>query len=158
MQYVGCYLGELFITSNCYDHPDGYVSECDVAGQRTVVAPDGTRRGLKVSDKTNVTNTAPWVFQFAPAVIETVETRAAYQNDAGEWIDTKTGEIVPDVAIDCDIPLSGAKNCLTIAPHAELFKIVMDTDTTTTQEETGWAEWTTEFEGNRWGGYSQFCF
>ncbi len=157
VQYVGCYLGELFITSNCYDHPDGYITECNGA-QRTVVAPDGRRIGLNVGDTENVTNTAPWVFQFAPEAMETVETRAARQNEAGEWIDTETGEVIPDVAIDCSNPLSNIQSCFVIAPHAELFKTVMGTDTTTTQGETGWAEWTTEFEGNRWGGYNEFCF
>ncbi len=158
VSYIGCYLGELFISSNCYDHPDGYLSECSGAGQRVIVAPDGTTITLAVDDTENVTNVAPWVFQFAPEAMETVEERVAVRNEAGEWVDAETGEFVPEQAVVCTEQLSEPLECFTVAPHAELFKITETSDGTEIQEETGWAEPTTEFSGNRWGGYNEFCF
>lgn len=158
VSYIGCYLGELFISSNCYDHPDGYVSECSGAGERVVVGPDGSRITLQVNDTENVTNVAPWIFQFAPEATETVEERVAVQNEAGEWLDTETGEVVPEQAVTCNDAQSASETCFIFAPHAELFKITATSDTTTVQEETGWGEWTTEFDGSRWGGYNEFCF
>ena len=158
VSYIGCYLGELFISSNCYDHPEGYVPECSGTGERLVVAPNGTRTVLQVDDTENVTNVAPWIFQFAPEVVETVEERVAIQNEAGEWVDAETGEVVPEQAITCNDAQGATKTCFTVAPHAELFRITATSDTTTVEEETGWGEWTTKFEGNRWGGYNEFCF
>lgn len=158
VSYIGCFLGELFISSNCYDHTEGAVSECPGTGERVVTSPDGTTTTLQVDDTENVTNVAPWVFQFAPEAIETVEERIAIQNEAGEWMDAETGEIVPEQAIVCTEQLSESLTCFTFAAHAELFKITATSDTTTVEEETGWSEWTTDFEGDRWGGYNEFCF
>jgi len=140
VSYIGCYLGELFISSNCYDHPEGYVSDCSGTGERIVIAPDGTRTILQVDDTENVTNVAPWVFQFAPEAIETVEERVAVRNDAGEWVDAETGEIVPNQAIVCSEQLGETLECFIVAPHAELFKITETSEGTEVQEETGWAD------------------
>ncbi len=53
-------------------------------------------------------------------------------------------------------PISAATGCFCLAAHAELTKANSD-DTGADEEETGWADWATEFEGNRWGGYTEIC-
>lgn len=50
-----------------------------------------------------------------------------------------------------------ASGCFCLAAHAELLRAASSNDTEGGSEETGWADWNTEFDGNRWGGYNEIC-
>lgn len=50
-----------------------------------------------------------------------------------------------------------ASGCFCMAAHAELLKAAGSGDTEGDAEETGWADWNTEFDGKRWGGYNEIC-
>lgn len=53
---------------------------------------------------------------------------------------------------------SGAASCAYVAAHAELHKSCSDEGSEGDAEETGYAAWDIEFEGNRWGGLVEYCF
>lgn len=58
-----------------------------------------------------------------------------------------------------EIPLADIlqdDGCFCLAAHAELLK-VRGSEGEGDDEETGWADWNTEFDGNRWGGFSEIC-
>jgi len=53
---------------------------------------------------------------------------------------------------------SGVVNCLYVAAHAELHNDCFDGgEETGDKEETGYAAWDTEFDGERWGGLIEYC-
>lgn len=55
---------------------------------------------------------------------------------------------------------SGADSCVYVAAHAELYNDCLSSDEEAEgdAEETGYAAWDIEFEGNRWGGLAEYCF
>jgi len=53
---------------------------------------------------------------------------------------------------------SGAASCIYLAAHAELHKSSSDEESEGDAEETGYAAWDIEFDGNRWGGLVEYCF
>ncbi len=55
---------------------------------------------------------------------------------------------------------SGALSCVYIAAHSELYNDCLSSDEEAEgdAEETGYAAWDIDFEGNRWGGLIEYCF